>query len=119
MDHNNHSSDSEMGLIAAIVGLFAAVPSLLVVPLTYVAFRKLPYITGYWPRLLATATIITGFFLLIVGIAGKSAMDGGFSLGGILLLGGWAYWAAALGAAALVYQQELFRPDESVEALTD
>ena len=106
-----------MGLIAAIMGLFAAVPSLLVIPLAYVAFRKLPRIVGYWSRLLTTATVITGFFLLIVFIAGKSAMDTDFSLGGIVLLGGWAYWASALGAAALVYQHELFRPDESAGTL--
>jgi len=57
-------------------------------------------------------------FMLIILIAGRSVLDeADFSLTGIVLLGGWTYWVAALGAAARVYQHELFRADESTEKL--
>ena len=114
LDHNNRSTGSDTGLIMLLVGLFAAVPSLLLVPLIYAAFRWLLRIANYWPRLLAAAAVITGLFLLVALAASKSAGDN-FSLTGIVYMGGWAYWATALGAAALLYQQELFRPDASAE----
>lgn len=113
-DHNNHSTGSDIGFIALLVGLFAAVPSLLIVPLIYVSFRWLLPIAGYWPRLLATGALLTGLFMLVAFVAGMSA-DDDFSLLSILYSGGWAYWVAALGGAAIVYQRELFRPAEADE----
>ncbi|WP_345050358.1 hypothetical protein [Hymenobacter glaciei] len=119
LDHNNNSSDSEMGLIAGLVGLIAAGASLVVIPLAYGAFQRLLCIANYWLRVLATAAVVTGFFLLIVFIAGKSVVNEDFSLTGIVLLGGWAYWLAALGAAALVYKQGLFRTDNSGDDIAE
>ncbi|GAB3650670.1 hypothetical protein GCM10027594_25930 [Hymenobacter agri] len=118
LDYNNRSTGSDIGFIALLVGLFAAVPSLLIVPLIYLFFRWLLPIIGYWPRLLATGSVLTGLFVLVAFAAGISA-DDDFSLLGVLYLGGWAYWLAALGAAAIVYRQELFRPAETDEQSPD
>jgi hypothetical protein len=104
--------------IASVTSMTTAISSLLVVPLVHAVFRKLLRIAHYWLRLLATVAVVTGLFLLVVFAAGKSVLDDvDFSLSGVLLLGGWAYWVAALGATALVYRQHLFRPDAAAKLL--
>ena len=117
-DHNNRSSGSDLFGIVGLIGLIAAGASLIVVPIAYVAFRRLLRISVYWRRLLTTATVVTGFFLFVVVAAATTIMGPKYSLAGITGLGGWAYWASALGAAALVYRQHLFRPDNPADGLT-
>ncbi len=104
--------------IASVASLTTAISSLLVVPLAQAAFRQLLRLADYRLRLLATVAVVTGLFLLVVFAACECVLNEvDFSLSGILLLGGWAYWVAALGAAALVYRQHLFRPAASARPL--
>ena len=100
-----------MGIILTIIGLVAAVTSLVIIPIAFAAFRRLLTIRDYWRRLLRTYTVITLFFTLLVLLAGSFLMGSSFSLPSIMGIGGWAYLLAALVSASLVYQQELFRPD--------
>ena len=103
-----------MGIMGLIV-VVAAVPSLLVIPAGYVAFRKLLGISGSWPRVLATAAVITGCFLLTVTAVATAILGSKYSLLGIMSMGGWAYLLSALGAAAVLYRKALFRPDNAEE----
>jgi hypothetical protein len=116
-----HASNSSLLFnvsIAGLASLVALIASVIVVPLAYMAFQKLLSIAEYWPRVISTAVCTTSVFLFILFIAAKAMLGKrDFSLTGIILLYGWTYWVAALGAAAWVYQHELFRPDESAETL--
>ena len=108
---NNWSSRDDMGIILTIIGLVAAVTSLAVIPIAFVAFRSLQTIRDYWHRLLRTCAVITSLFTVLVVLAASFLMGSSFSLPSIMCIGGWAYLLAALVSAALVYQQALFRPN--------
>ncbi len=99
---------------ALYVGQFAAIGSLPVILMAFLAFGKILPLRRRAIRLLAAGATVVGFFLfssLSWMLLGNEIMTAMVLMA--LYLDGWVYLPITLEATALLYHRWLFRPDEN------
>jgi len=104
------SGDKDSEEIAGLIGGFAGVGSLVLIPVLNVQLAKpLEYPTrgGRFWRVLGTVTLT-----VVLTVAGLALLTGGLGLLAVAF-GGWAYLPAAWLATTLVYADWLFRGDDA------